>query len=178
MAGTHAAEWLEVAPGHPLGLQALPYCSFTTADRPTEPRVGVAIGDRVLDLSAATYRLWAGRADLMRSGRLDEFLAAGDRAWEQIRAAITRWLSHEEYREALQDLLLPAGDVTLHLPFTVADYVDFYASEYHASNVGRIFRPGGEPLAANWRHQPVGYHGRAGTVVVSGTDIVRPSGQR
>jgi fumarylacetoacetase len=179
MAGTRAAEWLEVAPGHPLGLQTLPYCSFTTSDRPTEPRVGVAVGDRVLDLSAATYRLWAGRADLMRSGRLDEFLAAGDRAWEQIRGAITRWLSHDEYREALQDLVMPAADVTLHLPFAVADYVDFFASEDHASNAGRIFRPGGgEPLSANWKHQPIGYHGRAGTVIMSGTPVRRPYGPR
>ncbi|HTZ30253.1 MAG TPA: fumarylacetoacetase [Streptosporangiaceae bacterium] len=176
MAGTHAAGWLEVAPDHPFGLQALPYCSFTTRDRPTESRVGVAIGDRVLDLSAATYRLFAGRADLMSSGSLDDFLAAGDRAWEQMRGAITRWLSRDEYREAIQDLVIPAADVTLHLPFTVADFADFYASEYHASNVGRIFRPGGEPLAANWRHQPVAYNGRAGTVIVSGTPVRRPYG--
>ncbi len=176
MAGTRAAGWLGVAPDHPFGLQALPYCSFTTKDRPTEPRVGVAIGDQVLDLSAATYRLLTGRADLMRSGRLDEFLAAGDRCWDQIRRALTRWLSHDEYREALQDLVVPAADATMHLPFAVADYVDFYASEHHASNVGRIFRPGGEPLAPNWRHQPVGYHGRAGTVVVSGTPVRRPYG--
>jgi fumarylacetoacetase len=176
MAGTRAAGWLGVAPDHPFGLQALPYCSFTTRDRPTEPRVGVAIGDRVLDLSAATYRLLAGRAHLMRSGRLDEFLAAGDRAWEQIRGAVTRWLSHDQYREALQDLVVPAADATMHLPFAVADYVDFYTSEHHASNAGRIFRPDAEPLAPNWRHQPVGYHGRAGTVVVSGTPVRRPYG--
>ena len=69
-------------------------------------------------------------------------------------------------------------EVTLHLPFAVADYVDFYASEHHASNVGRIFRPDSEPLTPNWKHLPIGYHGRSGTVVVSGTDIVRPSGQR
>ncbi|WP_309058220.1 fumarylacetoacetase, partial [Streptomyces sp.] len=67
---------------------------------------------------------------------------------------------------------------TLHLPYEVADYVDFYASEHHATNVGRIFRPDGEPLTPNWKHLPIGYHGRAGTVVVSGTDVVRPSGQR
>ena len=93
-----------------------------------------------------------------------------------MRGAITRWLSRDEYREALQDLVIPATDVALHLPFTVADYADFYASEHHASNVGRIFRPGGEPLAANWRHQPVAYHGRAGTVIVSGTPVRRPYG--
>ena len=68
--------------------------------------------------------------------------------------------------------------MTLHLPVEVADYVDFYASLDHATNVGRIFRPDGEPLPPNWRHLPVGYHGRAGTVVVSGTPVMRPSGQR
>jgi fumarylacetoacetase len=177
MAATHAAEWLGVPPDHPFGLQTLPYGSFTTRDRPTEPRVGVAVGDRVLDLSAATYRLLTGRADLLRSGRLDAFLDAGDRAWAQIRSALRRWLSSDHYREALEDLLVPAADVTMHLPFAVADYVDFYASEHHASNVGRIFRPGGEPLAANWRHQPVGYHGRAGSVILSGTPLRRPYGQ-
>jgi fumarylacetoacetase len=176
MAPTHAAGWLGVAPDHPFGLQTLPYGSFTTRDRPTEPRVGVAVGDRVLDLSAATYRLLSGRAQLFSSGRLDAFLDAGDRAWAQIRSALRRWLSSDHYREALKDLLVPAAEVTMHLPFAVADYVDFYASEHHASNVGRIFRPGGEPLAANWRHQPIGYHGRSGTVILSGTPLHRPYG--
>ena len=73
---------------------------------------------------------------------------------------------------------LPLEEVTLHLPVEVADYVDFYASSHHATNVGRIFRPDCEPLTPNWRHLPIGYHGRAGTVVVSGTPITRPSGQR
>jgi fumarylacetoacetase len=72
----------------------------------------------------------------------------------------------------------PLREVKLRLPFEVADYVDFYASEHHASNLGRLFRPNAEPLMPNWKHLPVGYHGRAGTVVVSGTGIVRPSGQR
>jgi fumarylacetoacetase len=177
MAPVLAAQWLGVAPDHPFGLQTLPYGSFTTRDRPTEPRVGVAVGDRVLDLSAATYRLLTGRAHLFSAGRLDAFLDAGDQAWAQIRSAITRWLSSDHYRGALEDLLVPAADVTMHLPFAVADYVDFYASEHHASNVGRIFRPGGEPLSANWRHQPIGYHGRSGTVILSGTPVRRPYGQ-
>ena len=177
MAGAQAADWLVIEPGHPLGLQTLPYGSFTTRDRPSEPRTGVAIGDRVLDLSAATDRLLAGRAHLFSSGSLDAFLDAGDRAWDHIRAAITAWLSRDEFREAIEDLLVPAESAVLHLPFAVADYVDFYASEHHASNVGRIFRPGGEPLTPNWRHLPIGYHGRAGTVVVSGTPVRRPYGQ-
>jgi fumarylacetoacetase len=174
---TEAAAWLGIAPGHPFGLQTLPYGSFTTADRPGRPRVGVAIGDRVLDLTAATDRLLTARADLFMGGRLDPFLDAGNNAWTLVREALTVWLSREQYRDALEDLLIPAADVTLHLPFTVGDYVDFYASEYHASNVGQIIRPGSEPLAANWRHLPVGYHGRSGTVVVSGTPVRRPYGK-
>jgi fumarylacetoacetase len=98
-------------------------------------------------------------------------------AWAQVRAALTSWLSEEHYRSAIEDLLVPAADVALHLPFTVADYVDFYASEQHATNIGRMFRPDAEPLTPNWRHLPIAYHGRAGTVVVSGTPVRRPCGQ-
>jgi fumarylacetoacetase len=85
---------------------------------------------------------------------------------------------HAAVRESVGvgDHLVPLRDVQLVMPFTVADYVDFYASEHHARNLGRILRPGQEPLQPNWRHQPVGYHGRAGTVVVSGTPVVRPHG--
>jgi len=112
MAGIQAAGWLGVAPDHPFGLQTLPYGTFTTVDRPTEPRTGVAIGDRVLDLSAAAYRLVAGRADLFSAGYLNTFLDAGDMAWAQIRAAVTTWLSSDEYREAIEDLLVPAAQAT------------------------------------------------------------------
>jgi fumarylacetoacetase len=174
---TQAAAWLGVPSGHLFGLSALPYGSYTAAHHAEEYRVGVAIGDRVLDLTSATDRLLAGRAHLFASGSLDEFLAAGERAWGQVRAELTRWLSQDQFRPALEDLLIPAAEVSLRLPFTVADYVDFYASVHHATNIGQIFRPGAEPLTPNWKHLPVGYHGRAGTVVVSGTAIRRPCGQ-
>ncbi len=171
------AEWLGIPPEHPFGLAALPYGSYTAAHHADEYRVGVAIGDCVLDLTTATDRVMPGRAHLFRSGSLDEFLAAGDGAWSGVRAEITRWLSDETCRPVIEDLLVPAENVSLRLPFTVADYVDFYASEHHASNIGRIFRPDSEPLTPNWKHLPIGYHGRAGTVVVSGTDVRRPCGQ-
>jgi fumarylacetoacetase len=137
----------------------------------------VAIGDRVLDLTAATDRLLPGRAHLFSSGSLDAFLAAGDQAWTQVRTAITAWLTEDRFRQAIEDLLVPAADAEMHLPFTVADYVDFYASEHHATNIGRMFRPDAEPLTPNWRHLPIGYHGRSGTVVPSRTPIRRPCGQ-
>jgi fumarylacetoacetase len=177
MALPRPCDWLAVQAGHPFGLQTLPYGSFSDARHPAHRRVGVAIGDRVLDLTAASERLLPGRAADFSSGSLDRFLAAGDRAWAQVRAALTEWLSHDHYRSAIEDLLSPADSVAMQMPFAVADYVDFYASEQHATNVGRIFRPDGEPLTPNWRHLPIGYHGRSGTVVVSGTPIRRPSGQ-
>jgi fumarylacetoacetase len=107
--------------------------------------------------------------DLDRPGNLDAVLAAGPTAWQELRLEIAD-------RAAGGSGLIPLATVDLLLPFTVADYVDFYASEHHATNLGRILRPGQEPLQPNWRHQPVGYHGRAGTVVVSGTPVRRPSG--
>jgi fumarylacetoacetase len=177
MAQARACDWLEVPDWHPFGLQTLPYGSFSDAHHPAHRRVGVAIGDRVLNLTAAAERLLPGRADDFSAGSLDRFLAAGDGAWAQVRFALTEWLSQDHYRSAIEDLLAPAAEVAMHLPFTVADYVDFYASEQHATNVGRIFRPDGEPLTPNWRHLPIGYHGRAGTVVASGTPIRRPCGQ-
>jgi fumarylacetoacetase len=172
-----SSDWLGVPDGHPFGLGVLPYASFSAARHEDEPRVGVRIGDLVLDLTTAAERLLPGRTAELGAGRLDRFLAEGSLAWSNVRAELTRWLSDDYYREAIEDLLTPVSEVELHLPFTVADYADFYSSEHHATNVGRIFRPDGEPLTPNWKHLPIGYHGRSGTVVVSGTPVRRPCGQ-
>jgi fumarylacetoacetase len=169
--------WAGIAADHPFSLHTLPYGVFTVAAGP-QPRVGMAVGDAILDLTAASAALWPERAALFRGGSLDALLAAGRPAWTAVRTALTRWLSDQQYAEVLAPLLLPATDARMHLPFTVADYVDFYSCEQHAANVGRILRPDQPALPANWRHLPAGYHGRAGTVVVSGTPIIRPSGQR
>ncbi|UWE09243.1 fumarylacetoacetase [Actinacidiphila bryophytorum] len=163
----------------PFGVHNLPYGVFRTADRP-QPRIGVRFGDRVLDAAAAARAVGAPAevAGLLSAPLLNPLLAAGRPAWTRVRAALTEWLTGEEHRDAVGPLLVPLADVALDLPFEVADYVDFYASEHHAANVGRIFRAGADPLTPNWKHLPIGYHGRAGTVVVSGSPVVRPCGQR
>jgi fumarylacetoacetase len=160
----------------PFGIHHLPYGVFLHGGRP--PRIGVRIGDLVLDLDGAE------RADLVLAGGamrrpvLNEFLALGRPQWTAVRARIIELLTVAEHRRAIEELLVPVDEVELLLPFAVGDYVDFYSSEHHATNVGKILRPGQPALPANWKHLPVGYHGRAGTVVVSGTPIVRPHGQR
>ena len=171
------AGWLGLSATDPYGLHNLPYGSFCTSGDP-RARVGVAVGDRVLDLTAAADRLLPSRAAALSTGTLDGLLAAGPRGWADMRAALVEWLTDERHRSVVEPLLLPAADAVMRLPFTVADYVDFYASEHHAANLGRMFRPDFEPLTPNWKHLPLGYHGRAGTVVVSGSPVVRPCGQR
>ncbi|MEO5876184.1 MAG: fumarylacetoacetase [Streptosporangiaceae bacterium] len=136
-----------------------PYGSFTTAAHPTVRRACVAVGDQVLDVTDLD--------PVFADGTLDVLLAAGPVVWADMRSTVA----------AAEGPLVPLADVRMELPFTVSDYVDFYASEHHATNLGRLFRPGTEPLTPNWKHLPIGYHGRAGTVVVSGTPIRRPSGQ-
>lgn len=176
--------WLDIADEHPFGVQTLPYGVFSTADD-ASPRVGVRIGDHVLDLPAAGQWQGQGQAPLDPSlvaawanPCLNPFIDLGPDAWQTARTWLTQALTDETHREAVEPHLHPLDGVTLHLPVEVADYVDFYASEQHASNVGKLFRPDNASLPPNWKHLPIGYHGRAGTVVVSGTDVVRPTGQR
>jgi fumarylacetoacetase len=143
------------------GLDHLPYGVVRTESR----QVAVArYTDRLLDLSTIDSELFA-------AGTLDALLAAGRDTWRQVRSAVSAAL------QADTTPLVPLAEATPVLPYTVADYVDFYASDQHATNAGRIFRPGAQPLTPNWKHLPVGYHGRAGTVVVSGTAVRRPWGQ-
>ncbi|MEU5049760.1 fumarylacetoacetate hydrolase family protein [Streptomyces sp. NPDC021096] len=161
----------ELPEGDPFGAHTLPYGVFTTADAPDRPRIGVRYGAHVLDAAAAAAAHGSAYAPLLAAPTLNPLMAAGRRVWQAVRAEIRGWITGEAHFH-------PLAEVTLRLPFEVADYVDFYASEHHATNVGRIFRPNGEALTPNWKHLPIGYHGRAGTVVVSGTDVVRPQGQR
>ena len=167
--------WLDLPADDLFGIDNLPYGVFSTET--TSARVGVRIGGLVLDLPAVAEAVGMESGVVWRAGSLNPFLAHGREAWTSARAWLTDILTNDSYRDAVEPHLVPLTDVRMHLPIAVADYVDFYASEHHATNVGRIFRPDSEPLTPNWKHLPIGYHGRSGTVVVSGTDIVRPSGQ-
>ena len=161
--------WLELPPDSLFGVANLPYGVF---EADGGPRVGVRIGDAVLDLAAVLDDpVFAGPS-------LNAFMAQGRARWSDVRARITDLLTDQRHRRNVEPALHPLPGVPMHLPFEVGDYVDFYASEHHATNVGRLFRPGGEPLTPNWKHLPIGYHGRSGTVVVSGTPVTRPRGQR
>jgi fumarylacetoacetase len=157
---------IDIPEGSLFGLANLPYGVFSTPGTPA--RVGVRVADVVVDLAATLG------GEEFAAPSLNAFMAKGRARWEQVRGEVIDLASSDVSDDAVHAV----ADVTLHLPVEVADYVDFYASEHHASNLGRLFRPGAEPLMPNWKHLPVGYHGRAGTIVVSGTDIVRPSGQR
>lgn len=159
---------IELSMTDPLfGIANLPYGVFSPPGG--QRRIGVRIGDEVIDLARAL-----GDA-VFAEPSLNPFMAQGRPRWIAVRRSITDLITLGTVPDSA---CYPVAEVDLHLPFEVADYVDFYASEHHATNLGRLFRPDAEPLLPNWKHLPVGYHGRSGTVVVSGTPIVRPSGQR
>jgi fumarylacetoacetase len=158
---------IEIPQGSAFGLDNLPYGVFEAPG--VAPRVGTRVGDSVLDLAMLLAD------DTFAAPALNPFMAQGQARWTRVREQVTSLVAGGTVPDAA---VHPVRDVRMRLPFEVSDYVDFYASEHHASNLGRLFRPDAPPLLPNWKHLPVGYHGRAGTVVVSGTDIVRPCGQR
>lgn len=171
--------WIDSAndPIGPFPLNNLPCGVFSTAS--SDPCCGMAIGDFVLDISALEAE---GLIDL-GTPLLDvpfwnEVMEAGPEVWANLRAQITALLARgATKRYLIEDHLIPLADVTLHLPFLVAEYTDFYAGRHHATNVGTMFRGAENALPPNWLHIPIGYNGRASSVVVSGTDVRRPWGQ-
>lgn len=167
--------WVPGAAGSLHDVDNLPYGVFEPADG-SSARVGVRVGDHVLDLAAAARTHAPAYLRLTDTPRLNDLMAAGHETWAAVRAWVTDLLTDPAHRGSV--VLHPLGGVRLLLPFEVGDYVDYYASEHHATNVGRMFRPDGEALLPNWKHLPVGYHGRSGSVVVSGTPVRRPLGQR
>ncbi len=167
--------WLEIGPGE-WSIEELPYGVFSTGGN---RHLGVAVGQRVLDLHrAANVGLFRGVVppEVLMGGSLNPLLGQTPVQWSAVRDRIIELLSDPIFEPKVAPLLTELRDVRLHMPWQVGDFVDFYSSRQHAENLGRIFRPDSDPLLPNWRHIPVGYHGRSGTVVVSGTDIRRPHG--
>ena len=174
--------FISVDPASDFPIQNLPYGVFSA--RGLAPRVGVAIGDHVLDLWELEQdgRFAFGEIGVFSQASLNAFMALGPKMWAKTRARISELLRHDhpELRdnEELRKLaLVPMGDVKLHMPFAVSGYTDFYSSKEHATNVGVMFRGKDNALQPNWLHMPIGYNGRASTVVVSGTKVKRPRGQ-
>ncbi|MDJ0947963.1 MAG: fumarylacetoacetase [Alphaproteobacteria bacterium] len=178
--------WIEsanTAEGH-FPVLNLPFGVFSRVGE--APRCATAIGDFVLDLAAledaGLIDAGAGRA-VFGEPALNSFMGLGTPAWDSVRSRLTELLAEDGAPDLRSDAalcaraLIPAGDVALHLPFSVSEYTDFYAGRQHAQNVGTMFRGPENALPPNWLHIPIGYNGRASTVVVSGTAIRRPLGQ-
>ncbi|WP_118133553.1 fumarylacetoacetase [Oceanicella sp. SM1341] len=157
-------------------LNNLPFGIFSTEG--TAPRAATALGDRIVDLAVleADGRIDAG-APVFGAAELNPFMERGPAAWAAVRAQLQA-LFAEGATTPVEDALSPLAAARMHLPFRVAEYTDFYASKRHAMNVGTMFRGPENALPPNWLHIPIGYNGRASSVVVSGTDILRPNGQR
>jgi fumarylacetoacetase len=161
--------WVESAnePASDFPIQNLPFGVFRKKGSREAPRGGVAIGDQILDLAALG----------MKTGpNLNKLAAAGPAAWRALRKVLSAGLTDPKQRKRLAKFLLPQKKAELFLPVAIGDYSDFYAGIYHAQNAGRLFRPD-NPLLPNYHWVPIGYHGRASSVVVSGTPVRRPLGQ-
>jgi fumarylacetoacetase len=179
--------FVSVPPDSHFPIQNLPYGVFRRRNRSSGVHVGVAIGGSVLDLTLLEQQgllktpALRGHVHFSR-GRLNEFMSLGPIAWREVRAIVSRLLRADEPTlrddaELLPHVLVPFADVIMHRPVEIGDYTDFYSSRHHATNVGTMLRGPENALNPNWLHLPVAYHGRASSVVVSGTDIRRPQGQ-
>ena len=162
--------WVESAnqPGCDFPIQNLPFGLFRRKGKKEAPRGGVAIGDQILDLIAL---------DLKTGPDLNRLAAAGRSTWKALREVLSAGLSDPKQAKRLSKHLVPMSKAELFVPVKIGDYSDFFTGINHASNMGRILRPGGEPLMPNYKWVPIGYHGRASSIVVSGTPVTRPNGQ-
>jgi fumarylacetoacetase len=179
----HLESWVPVAHESDFPVQNLPFGVFV--GRRGVPRVGIAIGEKILDLRAvAQTGLLDGCCErkVIEASLLNPLLAAGRAVWSAVRGRLSELLRTDgdpALRTAgAEHFLVDRHAVEMRVPMKVGDYVDFYSSMDHATNLGRLFRPNTQALLPNWRWIPVGYHGRSGTIVVDGTPVRRPSGQR
>ncbi|WKT72617.1 fumarylacetoacetase [Acinetobacter variabilis] len=181
---TRLKSFIDIAPDSDFPLENLPYGIFSN-EQNTQPRAGVALGEWVVDLAALEakgYLKLEQDQQFFNQPTLNSFIESGKANWSKVRTELQKLLSadHAELRDnkELRDLVfLKQSDVKMHLPVHIPGYTDFYSSKEHATNVGCMFRDPKNALLANWSELPVGYNGRASSVIVSGTEIVRPSGQ-
>ncbi|WP_448580498.1 fumarylacetoacetase [Thermaurantiacus sp.] len=158
-------------------VQNLPFCLFSTGD--LGPRAGVAIGSSLIDLGAFLHSTGHDADSVLAelcAGPLNALLASGAEVRGALRRRLFAILTDPSRRGEIEPFLVPMAEAELHVPCEIGDYSDFYAGIHHATRVGRLFRPD-NPLLPNYRHIPIGYHGRASSVVVSGTPVRRPAGQ-
>ncbi len=168
--------WVEsAAPGSDFPVQNLPLGIFSESKGRRRP--GVAIGDYILDLNAIADLLDEQWADDFAQPVLNGWLARGHEAQHALRERLSELLTDERFRDSVEPQLIGQSEVRMHVPCLVGDYTDFYVGIHHATNVGKQFRPD-NPLLPNYKYVPIGYHGRASSVRVSGEDVTRPSGQR
>jgi fumarylacetoacetase len=170
--------WVESAnsPDTDFPLNNLPYGVFTIGDE--VPRCGVAIGDRVLDAASLEAKGLLNFEGALETGSWNAIMAMGPATWGGLRHQLTHLLiDGSDKRDDTEPHLVAMAEARMHMPFTVAEYTDFYAGRHHATNVGTMFRGPEHALPPNWLHMPIGYNGRASSVVVSGTPVRRPHGQ-
>lgn len=168
--------FIDIHPDTDFPIQNLPFGVFSTNANP-RPRVGTRLGDFVVDLSVLDEENLLGkRHGFFADSSLNRFMASGREVWREMRQRLVRILG-EEQASFKKEALIPIDQVHMHLPVNIGDYTDFYASREHATNVGVMFRGKENALMPNWIHLPVGYHGRASSVILSGTDVIRPRGQ-
>ncbi|SMC00220.1 fumarylacetoacetate hydrolase [Hymenobacter roseosalivarius DSM 11622] len=179
--------WIDIPPTSDFPIQNLPFGVFETLERGT--RLGVAIGEYVLDLYAVAQfglfedlELGSKMPKVFRRRSLNQFIALGRPVWRAVRQRVSELLRHDSTAlrsdEVMRACLLRQSEVEMLRPVKPGNYTDFYSSIEHATNVGTMFRDPNNALLPNWRHIPIGYHGRASSIVVSGTPIRRPNGQR
>ncbi len=178
--------WVESAndPNTDFPIQNLPLGIFERSFVDEMPNIGVAIGDQVLDLSAVSEQLWEMDfedeiADACSFESLDLVVMLEPEKLSELRRRVSRLLRADNFsdeRYIAEDHLVPMNQAQMFVPLEIGDYTDFYASVYHATNIGRMFRPD-QPLMPNYKWIPIGYHGRASSIVISGSPIRRPSGQ-
>ncbi len=175
-----AKSWVEGSQGHSdFPIQNLPFGIFS-APGTERPRGGVAIGDYILDMAGVAQLLPAAVAKIALqadAASLNALFALGNDAMRTLRLALFDLLADAKNEGSVRPYLHAAADCAMHLPFTIGDYTDFYTGIHHAENIGRQFRPE-NPLLPNYKHVPIGYHGRASSIVLSGTEVRRPKGQQ